>query len=104
MVRRASHIVGIVLCIIAVCVAANDVKPKKRYDNHQVFGVDVLAGQHVEALHQLENAADGISLWNSVRQGRVSHVMVAPHKVAEFEETVAKFGLKSTLKVKNVQK
>lgn len=92
----------VLLSVVAIC----DGHVKQRFDNHQVFSVDVETEQQIETLRRLQdgNYDSGISLWNGLRgRGKSSDVLVAPHKLAEFKDMLSRLGLKSTLVVKNVQ-
>lgn len=94
-------------CVLLAVVAICNGHVKRRFDNHQVFSINVETEEQIKALRQLQDShlESGISLWNGLRRrGHSSDVLVAPHKLAEFNDMLSRLGLKSTLVVKNVQK
>lgn len=93
---------AIVLIGALLCIAAAQAAQVARFDNYQVFSVRVDTDAHHDAVRHLEDGGD-VSLWNGLRVGHTSDLMVAPHKAAAFREIADRLGLNSTLKVANVQ-
>lgn len=58
----------------------------------------------IDLIKQMENYLDGISTWNSPKINQSVDMMVAPHRLADFEEIIAIKKLLTKLKVDNVQK
>lgn len=63
---------GAIVCLAVTSVSGQVV----RFDNYKVFIVPVGTAEQYEAVSQLDNSLEGISLWNGVRIGRPSDVMV----------------------------
>lgn len=87
------------LCAMVAVVAAE----KLRFDDNRVYSLDVTNQEQLDWLHQLENDADGFLFWNSIAIGSNVDLMVAPHRMSEFDEMTAKFRIPHELKVENVQ-
>lgn len=70
-----------------------------RYDNYRVYSVNV---ENVDQFHQLQSIENEYDFWRSGNVGQHADIMVAPHKVDEFETFIA--NLNSSIKVDNVQR
>ncbi|GLG98821.1 Zinc carboxypeptidase A 1 [Gryllus bimaculatus] len=77
---------------------------KARFDNYRVHSVLPESDHHLRFLRELEENNDFL-FWNDVRAVNASvHIMVPPHKTAQFQEIVDFVGLKSEIYINDVQK
>lgn len=92
----------VALLFAAGLVTAN----KASFENYRVYSVDVENDWQLQELHHLENADfGGLEFWKSPSAvGQRADIMVAPHQVAMFSETIEKLRLSSRLMVDNVQR
>lgn len=76
------------------------------FQNYQVFHVEVLNQNQLEALRQLEySSVDGINFWKSPSfVGQRSDVMVAPHQMAMFAGLMERFRFERSVMIDNVQR
>ncbi|XP_012529192.3 zinc carboxypeptidase [Monomorium pharaonis] len=89
-----------VLCAIVSLAAAQ----KALYNNYKVFRITPITEKQVEILHELENINDGFSFWDSPSMvNKQADLMVAPHKLPEFYEKIAKIGIPYQLYINDVQ-
>lgn len=70
-----------------------------RFDNYRVYSVDIENTDHVNQLKSVENEYD---FWKIGNIGQRSDIMVAPHKIDEFETLIK--NMNSSIKVDNVQR
>lgn len=87
------------LCVFFAVVAAE----KMRFDDNRVYSLVVTNEEQLGWLHRLEIDGDGFLFWNNIAIGSNVDLMVAPHRLSEFEEISAQLGITSELKVENVQ-
>lgn len=77
---------------------------KERFDNHRLYGVQIETLDQLQLFLQLEENSDGFLLWNYPALGDLLDIMVAPHKLSEFNDMTQFHNLKTNLKIKNVQR
>lgn len=90
------------IAVLAFAISAT-LATRARFDNYQVYSVQVESDEHHEHLSNLQHTSNDYSMWNGIRVGRSADIMVPPHKTAEFHELVTSLNLNATLKVENVQ-
>ncbi|XP_077257112.1 zinc carboxypeptidase-like isoform X1 [Temnothorax americanus] len=91
----------IVLCTI-VCLAAAQ---KATFNNYKVFRFIPSTEAQVNELQQLGTIFDGFSFWEEPSfVGRNVDLMVAPHKLPEFYEMMARIGISYQVYIEDVQK
>lgn len=77
---------------------------KERFDHHRLYGVQIDTLDQLQLFQKLEDNSDGFLLWNYPVLGDLLDVMVAPHKLSEFNDMTQLYNLKTNLKIKNVQR
>lgn len=77
---------------------------KERFDNHRLYGVQIETLDQLQLFRNLEDNSDGYLLWNSPVLDNTVDIMVAPHKVSEFNQLTELYNLEARLKIKNVQR
>lgn len=88
------------LLLLAVIVAAE----KTRFDDHEVYSLDVKTIDQLEALRNIENSPTaGFTFWNTLALNRQVDLMVSPEKKSEFLKIVEELNLAHVLKIENVQ-
>ncbi|XP_055697296.1 zinc carboxypeptidase-like [Phlebotomus papatasi] len=78
---------------------------KLRFDNYKVYKVQVDNEEQLKVMHQIERAAfSSYDFWRSPSYvGNPVEVMVAPHKLSEFEDIMSFLKFSYSLKIANVQ-
>lgn len=77
---------------------------KATFDNYKVFGIVPSTEKQIEQLYQMFQIHDGITLWNVPNlKNRVVNIMVAPHKLPQFAEIMARIGVSYQINIENVQ-
>ncbi|XP_039434691.1 zinc carboxypeptidase-like [Culex pipiens pallens] len=78
---------------------------KARFDNYRLYRIRVESVAQLEVLQAVQELNEGYNFWSEPAQvdGDVD-LVVPPHKFAEFEELVERFGLKAKLNVEDLQK
>lgn len=92
------------LLLLSFTTALNAETEKMRFDNHRLYGVHIDTVDQLELFRNLEENTDGFLLWNYPVLGDSVDVMVAPHKLSEFNQLVQLYDLQFRLKMKNVQR
>lgn len=88
------------LLLLAVLITAE----KIRFDNHEVYSLDVKTVDQLEALRDIENSpSDGYTFWNTIGLNRMVDLMVSPERRSEFLQIVEELNLTHVLKIENVQ-
>ena len=90
--------------LIFVALVALATAEKVRYDNYKVFRVVPQTEEQVEVIRNLEEVSDAFSFWkepNAVQ--RPADVMVAPHRIPDFHETMKMFNIPYDVYVSDVQ-
>src|SRR5687768_7295028 len=77
---------------------------KARYDNYKVYSMQLKNEDQAKAVVELEHNTDAYDFWSEPSLVRETDVMVPPHKFADFEDFLARFGIEFQIKVENVQK
>lgn len=91
--------------VICVCLLSLAIAEKVRFDNYKVYSAHIQNDQQMKIIQQLENSNfDGFSLWNTPHFGKDVDIMVAPHRLADFDELLKTLNFNATLKIANVQK
>ncbi|KAG7191185.1 hypothetical protein KM043_013980 [Ampulex compressa] len=89
--------------LFVFCFAALTVAKKASFENYEVFRVVPASEKQVTALRQLDNT-DGISFWIETSYvNQPVDIMVAPHKLPEFQEIMKEIGLSYETYIENVQ-
>ncbi|KOX71863.1 Zinc carboxypeptidase A 1, partial [Melipona quadrifasciata] len=90
--------------LIFVALVALATAEKVKYDNYQVFRVTPQTEEQVEVIRNLEEISDGFSFWKgpSTVQNHAD-VMVAPHKIPDFQDIMKKFDIPYDTYVSDVQ-
>lgn len=86
------------LLLLAVVVTTE----KIRFDDHEVYSLDVKTIDQLQALRNIENN-DGFTFWNTIALNRQVDLMVSPEKQSEFLQIVQELNLNHVLKIENVQ-
>lgn len=89
----------IVVTILGILFFGQSLALTVRYDNYRVYSVKVENADHLNRLESIESQYD---FWKSGNIGQHSDIMVAPHKVDEFEKFIE--NMNSSIKVDNVQR
>ncbi|XP_012527601.1 zinc carboxypeptidase [Monomorium pharaonis] len=89
----------IILCTVVGLVAAE----KTTFENYKVFRVAATTETQAELLNQLTDAPDGFSFWREPSLNKHAELMVAPHKLSEFYEMMARIQVPYELYIENVQ-
>ncbi|XP_055697297.1 zinc carboxypeptidase-like [Phlebotomus papatasi] len=78
---------------------------KVRFDNYKVYVVQIENEEQLNVMHEIERTAfSSYDFWKSPSYvGNPVEVMVAPHKLSEFEEIMESLQYNYTLKIANVQ-
>lgn len=92
------------LLLLSFTTALNAETEKMRFDNHRLYGVHIDTLDQLDLFRNLEENTDGFLLWNYPVLGDSVDVMVAPHKLSEFNQLVQLYDLQFRLKMKNVQR
>lgn len=92
----------LILCTSVLFIFGN--AEKARFDNYQVYSLHVASNEQLELMYSIQNHPDGFLFWNNIDMGRDVDLMVPPHKLPDFLELTAKFGINYQLKVENVQR
>lgn len=74
---------------------------KVRYDNSQVFRVNVTSEQQLDVLQSLQGTFD---FWKEPIVGRTADVLVHPEQLDQFQRLLSLFGVENELKIENVQR
>lgn len=77
---------------------------KARYDNYKVYSMQLKNEDQAKAVVELEHNTDSYDFWSEPSLVRDVDVMVPPHKFADFEDFLTRFGIQYHIKVENVQK
>lgn len=77
---------------------------KERFDDYRLYGIDIDTSDQLHLFHDLQESSDGFLLWNYPVIGDTVDVMVAPHKLSEFNRMTELYDLRYRLKIKNVQR
>nr|XP_012226656.1 PREDICTED: zinc carboxypeptidase A 1-like [Linepithema humile] len=89
-----------VVCMIVSLAAAQ----KATYVNYKVFKIIPTTEAQIETLHEFENILDGFSFWGDPTfVGKSVDLMVAPHKLPEFYEIMARIKIPYYVHIENVQ-
>uniref|UniRef100_A0A1B0DHR3 Zinc carboxypeptidase A 1 n=1 Tax=Phlebotomus papatasi TaxID=29031 RepID=A0A1B0DHR3_PHLPP len=78
---------------------------KVRFDNYKVYKVQIDNEEQLHVMHEIEKAAfSSYDFWRSPSYvGNPVEIMVAPHKLSEFEEIMESLKYDYILKITNVQ-
>lgn len=78
---------------------------KARFDNYRLYRIRVESVAQLEVLQAVQELNEGYNFWSEPAQVDSDvDLVVPPHKFAEFEELVERFGLKAKLNVEDLQK
>lgn len=97
----------LVLVAMASCLAMSIDAAQFRFDNYQVYKIKVESEAQLLALQEIENSASfegGFDFWKSPVLGDEAELMVPPFEVPRFSAMINSLGIKSQLKIKDVQK
>ncbi|XP_076758952.1 zinc carboxypeptidase-like [Xylocopa sonorina] len=90
--------------IILFAVVALATAEKVKYDNYKVFRVTPQNDEQLEIVNSLGQTSDSYSFWKEVSAvQKYADVMVAPHKIAEFEELMKQHNIPHETYVEDVQ-
>ncbi|XP_063700285.1 zinc carboxypeptidase-like [Culicoides brevitarsis] len=88
-----------VLCLVGLAVAE-----KARFDNYQVWSLEISNDEQLKVLQEVELKPDGYQLWGSpTNVGKHIEVVVPPHKIGDFTDMVKDYSFKNKLVNKNLQ-
>lgn len=113
MLKVENYIFGVkmkiilVLVAMASCLAMSIDAAQFRFDNYQVYKIKVESEAQLLALQEIENSASfegGFDFWKSPVLGDEAELMVPPFEVPRFSAMINSLGIKSQLKIKDVQK
>lgn len=74
---------------------------KVRYDNSQVFRVNVQTERQLDVLQTLQGIFD---FWKEPLLARTADVLVRPEQLVQFQRLMSQFGIENELKIQNVQR
>lgn len=92
------------LCLVLISIITGLTGEKDRFDNHRLYAVQVDTLEQLQCIRNLETDSDGFLLWNYPVLGDTVDIMVAPHKLTEFNELTRLHDFQARLKIKNIQR
>ncbi|CAL1679898.1 unnamed protein product [Lasius platythorax] len=77
---------------------------KATFDNYKVFSIVPTTEEQIEQLYQMIQIHDGFTFWNIPNlKNRIVNLMVAPHKLPQFNEIMVQIGISYQINIENVQ-
>jgi len=89
---------ALVLLLGVSCFAA-----KSRYDNYKLYSFMLSNEEQVKHVAELERSSDSLDFWSGPSLARNVSVVVAPHKLGEFEDFLDRFNIPFEIQVENLQ-
>lgn len=74
---------------------------KVRYDNSQVFRVQIQNDQQLNALLAMK---DNFDFWKEPLLSRTADVLVKPDQLLQFRQLMDQFAIENEIKIQNVQR
>uniref|UniRef100_A0A1L8DQW7 Zinc carboxypeptidase A 1 n=1 Tax=Nyssomyia neivai TaxID=330878 RepID=A0A1L8DQW7_9DIPT len=91
--------------LFVACVLSESLGDVARYDNYRIYSVSVNSPADVDALQSLDGTSDSIIFISMASKlSDECQIIVAPHKVADFENFLQTNSLKSKVTEKNLQR
>lgn len=92
------------ILILLPMITTGSIIEKDRFDNYRVYSVQIDTLDQLQLFQNLEENSSGFLLWNYPVFHDTVDIMVAPHKLSEFNDMVELYNLKFNLKIKNLQR
>lgn len=96
--------VRIILLALAGVFALSSSAQRVRFDNYRVISAKVETEQQRVFLEQLEATSDSLQFIQPAIINQNVEIVVAPHKIADLDESFELNGIKSEVKTTNLQK
>lgn len=96
----------LVLTAMASCLMVAIDAAQFRFDNYRVYKIKVETEAQLLALQDIENGGSfegGFDFWKSPAMGDEAELMVPPFEMPRFSSIINMLGMKSQLKIKDVQ-
>lgn len=76
---------------------------KDRFDKYSVYSLIPLNHEQVNVLRYMNDYSMEYDFWTSIGIGEKTDVMVPPHKLSEFLETIKLMNISHKINVENIQ-
>uniref|UniRef100_A0A1L8DQV2 Zinc carboxypeptidase A 1 n=1 Tax=Nyssomyia neivai TaxID=330878 RepID=A0A1L8DQV2_9DIPT len=97
--------ISIVIVFAVLCALGKSFAEVVRYDNYRIYGVTVNSLDDLKVLKSLEGSSDGYTFLSMPSKlSSEAAVVVAPHKLAAFEDFLKSRNIKHTVTNKNLQR
>lgn len=93
----------LVITLVVALIIGDVLSEKARFDNYRVYSVHIDKSEDFAILQRLENLREGFQIWNRPAVGQTADIIVPPHKLADFNDVLHRFGLVASIKIFNIQ-
>lgn len=95
--------IGLALTLLTSAANAQEGPNVARYDNYRLHRVHITTDEQVAILQELESVSDSCIFYGHARQiGQRLTILVAAHKIADFNELLERFAVEHTILVRPV--
>lgn len=91
------------ILLVIFCISVS-FSSKVSFDQYHVYTLHVESAIQAKLLQTIESNGSGYDFWKSPVLGDWADVMVAPHKLADFEEIIQSANISYQLMINNVQR
>ncbi|XP_072766457.1 zinc carboxypeptidase-like [Anoplolepis gracilipes] len=92
------------MIILNMMIVSFAIALKATFENYKVFSIMPTTEKHIRQLYQMNKFYDGFTFWNTpTLKNRTIKIVVAPHRLPQFNEIMAKIGISYQINIENVQ-